>query len=146
MAEIRSAAAGDLDAIARIEQVSNSSPWSKDAFVVETERDVSTVDVVTVSGQVVGFVVHWLVAGEGHILNVAVDPEFRGRGLGVLLVTHVLECARAENGTYVMLEVRETNEAARGLYGRMGFKQIAERTSYYRDNGETALVLGLVLE
>jgi ribosomal-protein-alanine N-acetyltransferase len=136
----------DLDAIERIERVSNASPWSRDSFLVEMQREVSIVEVLTESSTVVGFVVHWLVAGEGHILNVAVAPEARGRGFGRALVRHVLKSARAADGTYVMLEVREGNVAARGLYEGMGFKRIAERGDYYRDNSETALVLGLVLE
>lgn len=146
MQEIRPATVEDLEAIDAIETVSNSSPWTRAAFVVEMEREVSRVEVVTVDRVVAGFIVHWLVAGEGHILNVAVSPEFRGQGLGVALVEYVLQAARLAEGTYVMLEVREGNAPARGLYARMGFKRIAERKTYYRDNGETALVLGLVLE
>ena len=144
-AGIRAAAATDLDAICAIELASNPSPWTRSAFESEIDREVSTVDVVEDAGVVVGFVVHWLVAGEAHILNVAVEPSARGRGLGRLLVDHVIGHARAGDGSYLMLEVREGNAAARALYERFGFKLIARRERYYKDNQEAALVLGLVL-
>lgn len=144
-AEIRPARVADLDVVCRIELDSNPSPWTEAAFESEMTREVSRVDVLEVEGAVLGFVVHWLVAGEAHILNVAVDPNARGRGLGTRLVEHVIAEAVRGEGSYLMLEVREGNAAARGLYERFGFKLIARRERYYKDNQETALILGLVL-
>ncbi len=144
-AGIRSAVLEDLDAVCVIEGASNPSPWTRAAFESEMNREVSTIDVMVENGVIVGFVVHWLVVGEGHLLNVAVSPDARRRGLGRALVEHVIEVARAAEGVYLMLEVRESNAAARTLYARFDFKLVARRERYYKDNQEAALVLGLVL-
>lgn len=144
---IRPATDADLDAVCAIEEIANPSPWSRDAFTAEMNRDISMVDVlVSDSGEVVGFAVHWVVAGEAHLLNVAVAQSHRRRGLGRRLVEHVVRCARERDGTYLMLEVREGNGPARRLYEALGFGLVARRERYYRDNHEAALVLGLVLD
>ena len=143
---IRSAEESDLEAVCSIEAEANPSPWSRSAFEAEMERAISAVDVLVDDGGVVGFAVHWVVAGEAHLLNLAVCASRRGQGYGRALVEHVITAARAADATYLMLEVREGNTAARALYDAYGFGLVARRERYYRDNQEAALILGLMLD
>ncbi|MCB9531081.1 MAG: ribosomal protein S18-alanine N-acetyltransferase [Myxococcales bacterium] len=142
---LRPAGTGDLDAIVAIERASQPSPWPRSLFEDELRRDVAEVTVATVDAAVVGFAVTWVVADEAHVLNVAVAPSARRRGVARSLVVRAIERANAAGAAYVMLEVRESNAAAISLYGALGFKEVGRRPRYYADNGETALVLGLML-
>ena len=135
------------DQIVAIEEASNPSPWSHLAFEQEFARSVSTVVVaLNDAPTVVGFVVYWLVGDEAHILNIAVAPEARGQGVGGRMLDHALDETRAAGAGFLMLEVREANSRARSLYHRRGFREVSRRTGYYRDNGETAVVLGCLLD
>lgn len=144
---IRAASIDDVTrSLLPIERASQPSPWTRHLFDAEFRNEVSRVDVLEVDGSVAGFVVWWLVFDEVHILNVAVAPEQRRRGYGALLVDHVVSRARAQRASFVTLEVRASNEAAQALYAGRGFRELGRRGGYYRDNGEDALVLGLLLE
>jgi len=81
-----------------------------------------------------------LILDEGHILDVAVHPEYRGHGLGKLLVEHVLAACRQRGAEFVSLEVRPSNSEAIGLYHRLGFDETGRRPRYYHD-GEDALLM-----
>jgi ribosomal-protein-alanine N-acetyltransferase len=125
---------GDLPAILAIERVSFPHPWSEASFETELQT-VWSVPVVAVEptpgGEcVVGYACTWHVADEVQLLNVAVHPARRGRGVGETLLRHVLGQA-ASRGAGVVLEVRMANLAARRLYGRLGFRARGLRRSYY---------------
>jgi ribosomal-protein-alanine N-acetyltransferase len=81
-----------------------------------------------------------LLLDEGHILDVAVDPSCRGKGVGRLLVQRVLDDCRVGGASFVSLEVRVSNGAAIALYQGMGFTEVGRRKRYYRD-GEDALMM-----
>jgi [ribosomal protein S18]-alanine N-acetyltransferase len=86
--------------------------------------------------QVVGFAVASVGAGESHLLDVAVAPDVRRRGIGAALVTRLRETVARERGADAMtLEVRPSNTAARALYRRLGFVEAGERPGYYPDGG-----------
>jgi ribosomal-protein-alanine N-acetyltransferase len=85
------------------------------------------------------------VRDEVHISNIAVHPEWRGQGLGALLLLHMLFHALEHEAVVVQLEVRENNVAAQRLYERFGFEKVGRRKKYYRDTGEDALLMDLDL-
>ena len=92
-------------------------------------------------GPVLGYGGFWLVAGEAHISTIAVHPEWRGRGLGELLLAHMLEQATALGAETATLEVRVSNQRAQNLYRKYGFQVVGCRRCYYRDNDEDALIM-----
>ena len=86
-------------------------------------------------------------AGEAHILNVCVHPEYRSRGLGSRLLQRLLTLARKHGADTAFLEVRISNRAALGLYQKLGFNEIGLRRGYYplEDGKEDAVLLALSL-
>lgn len=93
----------------------------------------------------VGFALAWRAADERHLLDLAVDPKWRRRGLGRLLLDAVIAEARANDGRLVLLEARASNDAALALYRSAGFFVTDVRRAYYSDNGEDAVVMRLEL-
>ena len=83
----------------------------------------------------------WLVLDEGHITNIAVHPDYRGRGIGEKLVLAMLELARNSGIAGVTLEVRVSNNAAKKLYNKLGFVDSGIRKGYYSDTGEDAVIM-----
>lgn len=135
--------AEDLDGVLEIEQVSFPRPWSRRQFTNELNNPVSNAYVIRLApdGIVAGYTVFWIIQGEGHILNIAVRGECRRRGLGNRLLSHCLRVMMLNNVFEVFLEVRRSNDVAKGLYRAFGFKEIAERKNYYGD--EDAIVMKL---
>ena len=82
-----------------------------------------------------------LLYDEIHICMLAVHPDYRRLGLGQLLVLDLIEIGARMGGALATLEVRESNQAAQALYGRLGFKEVGRRIRYYKDSGEDALIL-----
>jgi len=124
-------------------------PWSPGQFRHELKvpfsRTVLAWDDSTPTGRLAGYVCRWAVGDELSILNLAVDPPYRRHGLGRALVNLVLDEARDCRATWVTLEVREKNDAARALYSGMGFVQAGLRKDYYA-KGEHALIMSLKFE
>jgi [ribosomal protein S18]-alanine N-acetyltransferase len=88
-------------------------------------------------------VVFWVVAGEMHLLNLAVHRAHRRRGIARALLTAALAQGRGHNVSVVWLEVRPSNAAALALYQSFGFQEVGRRARYYNDNGEDALIYAL---
>jgi [ribosomal protein S18]-alanine N-acetyltransferase len=132
----------DLPEIAAIEQASYAFPWSENIFR-DCLRVGYTCRALDLSGQVIGYGVMSLGAGEAHILNVCVRNEFRSLGFGRRLLEHLLERAGASGVAEAFLEVRPSNLAAIRLYQHLGFEQIGIRRGYYQapDGREDAIVL-----
>lgn len=132
----------DLDDVLAIEQASFKTPWSRGAFRYElTQNRVARSTVVRAEGKVVGYLCLWEIGREIHITNIAVDPDWRRRGIARALIRDMLEGARHRGITQVFLEVRPNNVEALGLYERFGFRVIGRRKGYYVDTGEDALVM-----
>ncbi len=87
-----------------------------------------------------GYIGCWTMVDELHIVTIGVDPNWRQRGLGEALVQRALDLAHELGCESVSLECRESNVAARALYGKYGFEQVGRRRRYYKD-GEDALIL-----
>jgi ribosomal-protein-alanine N-acetyltransferase len=93
----------------------------------------------------VAFVVAHSVIDEAHIVNFAVDKRVRRQGVGRELLSYLLNDLFKRGVRWVTLEVRRSNQAARGLYDGMGFQEVGIRAGYYPDNQEDALVMSLNL-
>lgn len=143
---IRPAERADLLGVIRIEKASFPQPWPYDAFLRFLDEPGFLVAVE--NGLVLGYIV--ADAGEdfgtavGHVKDLAVHPDHRGRGIGSRLLNRGLQRLRRQNAGRVKLEVRASNEAAIGLYDRFGFETHHTIPNYY-DDGEDALVLILSL-
>ncbi len=83
----------------------------------------------------------WLMMDEAHVTSIAVHPALRGRGLGELLMLSLCQMAMDLNARWVTLEVRVSNNVARALYEKLGFRQAGVRQRYYTDNNEDAVVM-----
>jgi ribosomal-protein-alanine N-acetyltransferase len=132
----------DLPDVAAIEQKSYAFPGSESIFR-DCLRVGYTCRALDLSGQIIGYGVMSLGAGEAHVLNVCVRDEYRSLGFGRRLLEHLLERAQAAGVNEAFLEVRPSNLAAIRLYQRLGFEQIGIRRGYYQapDGREDAIVL-----
>jgi ribosomal-protein-alanine N-acetyltransferase len=89
----------------------------------------------------VGYCGFWIAAQEAHVSTIAVDPKYRGEGIGHLLLITAIEKALELDATLVSLEVRVSNSVAQNLYQKYGFKVVGRRPRYYSDNREDALIM-----
>jgi ribosomal-protein-alanine N-acetyltransferase len=120
----------DLQDILRIEELGQVAPWTADIF--ERCWDAGYRGwVIEKEARVVGFIVVSFQAGEAHILNLGVHPDFQRQGHAEELLKQVLVRAKAQNVSTAFLEVRRSNVKAIALYEKMDFVQIGERKQYY---------------
>ena len=133
----------EIDAILAIEQASFTNPWTRDMYVAELKNEgVSFFYLARDKGrQIVGFCSFWRVLDELHINNLAVVPELRRQGVATALLRRVMDEAARFGIRRTMLEVRQSNAAARQLYERFGFVVAGTRSNYYTNPVEDALVL-----
>lgn len=135
---IRKATERDVSALLEIERASFSRPhWTANDFLIDTCL------VAEIDGEVAGLLVFREIypgdntcPPEREILNVAVAPRFRRQGVAISLLRHLL----TTKAVY-FLEVRESNSAARKLYQNLGFVEISQRSDYYREPTERAIVM-----
>ena len=136
---IRRLAYSDLPQVIAIERRAFPTPWSLAMFVLELSKSSGVCLAATVDGRVAGYVVCSRYADVWHVMNVAVDPDHRRRGIAAALLEHLL--AEVGDDAALTLEVRRTNAGAMRLYERHGFRAAGIRRRYYQDNGEDALVM-----
>ena len=142
---IRPAALADAAALVAIERRCFSDPWSEAAFREALLSELTFALVADGGRGVAGYLVGREAAGSGEILNLAVAPEFRRRGIGGALLEEGLIAFRDRHANEVFLEVRESNHSAQALYLARGFRPVGQRAAYYRNPREDALVLRLAL-
>ncbi len=144
--KLRTMEVEDLDAIMMIEELTYTHPWTKGIF-----RDCLRVGycswVMEIDGEVIGYGVMSVAAGEAHILNICIQPDFQGRGLGRKILHRLVTLARDHGVDTMFLEVRCSNRVAQILYESEGFNEIGQRRGYYphTDGREDALVFAKVL-
>jgi ribosomal-protein-alanine N-acetyltransferase len=140
--EIRPMGVKDVDQIIQIEKQAFPTPWTKRTYMAELlDNDRAYYFVARLHGRVVGYIGMWLIAGEGHITNLAVHPQFRRRGVGWELLRALADFARSRGAESLTLEVRVSNSEAQRLYTKFGFIKSGIRRGYYLDNGEDALIM-----
>ncbi len=93
------------------------------------------------AGRLIGFAGMWVMYDEAHVTTIGVDPDYRGRGLGELLLVALFDEALRRGGAWLTLEVRVTNEPAQALYRKYGFTIHGTRKRYYSDNNEDAYIM-----
>ncbi len=137
--------AGHLDEVLALEQRCFSMPWTAKQFGLAFEQKVFSVFGLRAGGRLLAYASVYHAAGELEILNVAVLPECRRRGLGRRLLGLLLQVARKMGITRAVLEVRTGNAPAIALYEGLGFARAGRRPRYYADTGEDALIYALDL-
>jgi ribosomal-protein-alanine N-acetyltransferase len=142
---IRPAVLADAPSLVAIERRSFGDPWSEASFREALTSTWTFVLVAQAARGVVGYLVGREAAGTGEVLNLAVSPDYRRRGVGEALLGAGLATFRRSRIEEVFLEVRESNTSARALYARHGFRPVGQRSAYYRNPKEDALVLRLEL-
>ena len=139
---IRRMTIADVPGVYHIEKDCFSTPWSKQSFVDEMERNPVARYLVAIAGEeIVGYAGAWLILEEGHITNIGVLREYRGQGIGEKLAKGLLTYSANLGVQYMTLEVRKSNIIAQKLYEKMGFQKVGTRKKYYEDNGEDALLM-----
>jgi len=158
----------DIPTVSLVEQAVFTMPWSSTAFEYELRHNPSSRYLVlrylpwyktapgegTLSRRVwrlwkpsredsslLGYGGFWMMVDEAHICTLALRDEWRGRGLGELLLASLVEQAMERQAAVVTLEVRVSNLRAQGLYTKYGFKTVGERKHYYSDNHEDAFIM-----
>jgi len=137
----------DIDRVISIEKRAYRFPWTEGIFqdclragctvwLCESDQDIQGYGVLTSGG------------GEGHILNLCVDPNYQQNGVGTMLLRALLATAEIAKVMTLFLEVRPSNKAALGLYEKFGFNEVGVRSNYYpAENGrEDAIVLAKELK
>ena len=147
--KIRMATLENLDVLVVLEEASFSVPWSKKSFEAELRgNQFSRILMITHSEdglevQAIGYICVWMVFEEIRFLNLAIHPEFRRRGLATRLIREAIRLGREEGCCRGMLEVRESNHAAKKLYESFHFQAYATRKSYYTNPTEDAILMTL---
>lgn len=132
----------DVVAVNRIERESFPVPWPDYAFRQELQANRLAHYLVVRSGAaVVAYGGLWLMVDEAHITTFAVLPDWRRQGVGGRLMVELMRLARDLQAQVMTLEVRLSNQPARALYARFGFRPVGIRPRYYSDNGEDALIM-----
>ncbi|MFC7441610.1 ribosomal protein S18-alanine N-acetyltransferase [Laceyella putida] len=136
----------DLTRIEEVENLSFPTPWPRKAFYNELVlNQFAHYTVVSVDGEIAGYCGFWLILDEAHITNVAIHPDYRGRGLGKAILLHVMQLARELGAASMTLEVRVSNHVAQRLYEHLGFVRSGLRKEYYTDNKEDAFIMWVTL-
>ena len=130
----------DIAQIAEIEKQCFSDPWSEQAFESSMNTPFFYGFLFEEGGQVCAYACEMVIFEDAEILNIAVAPSFRRRGLGKELMLALENYAKNKGAERLLLEVREGNLAARGLYEKQGFLAFGVRKNYYED-GENAIVM-----
>jgi [ribosomal protein S18]-alanine N-acetyltransferase len=142
---IRPLSYADLPQVIAIERRTFTTPWSLAMFVLELSKSSGLcLAAADENGELLGYLICSRFDTVWHLMNVAVDPAQRRRGVGSALLEQMIE--RAGPDEEYTLEVRPSNEQAIMLYERLGFRAAGRRPRYYRDNGEDALIMWRTLE
>ena len=143
-ASIRIAISDDIPAILAIEQSTPASAhWTAEQYQARIGNREACFLVAESQGGILGFLCANIVAGEWEIENVVVDETSRRHGLGSQLMRAVIARWQKSGSTVLLLEVRESNVAARALYARHSLHETGRRRAYYRDPDEAAVLYAL---
>ena len=127
--------------IAALEKLCFSDPWSENSIASELENKLSLWLVAVEDGKVVGYVGSQTVLGWTDMMNIAVHPDYRRRGIAESLVEQLVDALKANQAENLTLEVRASNTPAISLYEKLGFAQVGLRKNYYHNPKEDALIL-----
>jgi [ribosomal protein S18]-alanine N-acetyltransferase len=154
---------GDVDRVMAIEEAAFPAPWPASAYRHElAQNELATYLVLRARltqapsgwrrvvsrwkqepGAILAYGGFWAILDEAHISTIAVHPEWRGCGLGEMMLVALLDTAVLRAATQATLEVRVSNKVAQGLYAKYSFLEVGRRSRYYHDNNEDALIMTL---
>lgn len=146
LVEVRTMNYSDLKQVIAVEERAYPHPWTLGIF-----RDCLRVGynawVVTLDNNIIGYGIVMLSPGEAHILNICIDPDYQGKGLGRFLLRHLVKKSNQTDIDMILLEVRRSNMSAQQLYQSEGFHELGVRKAYYpAENGrEDAIILARYL-
>ena len=145
---LRPATEDDLNGVVQIERACFADPWTEESFrrLLAGHSAIFQVVGYPPDYSVAGYVIAFAIGEDAELLNIAVDPEHRGKGLAGQMLDAVLIQLAGRAVKNAFLEVRESNNAARALYRSRGFGEIGRRRNYYRRPVEDALVMRRMLE
>lgn len=140
----------DMDAIgarkaAELEKRCFSSPWEFEEYEKSRQREDFSCLCAYTDGEFSGFLMAFHVLDECHLLDIATEEKFRRRGIGAGLIRELMKRAGEKDGSVIYLEVREKNQAARGLYEKLGFVPVGKRKDYYKYPTDDAVLYTLTL-
>ena len=127
--------------VAELEKLCFSTPWSEKSIAGELGNDYSLWYVAVCDGAVLGYIGSQTSCGETDMMNVAVHPDHRRRGIAESLIDCLILELKNRGSCCLALEVRLSNEPAIALYEKLGFRQVGRRPNYYRNPKEDALIL-----
>ena len=128
-------------AVAALEKICFSDPWSENSVGSELHNKLALWLVAEEEGEVAGYIGSQTVMDETDMMNVAVHPDQRRKGIAEALVLSLVEELKQKGSRCLTLEVRASNAPAIALYEKLGFSQIGRRKNYYRNPREDALIL-----
>lgn len=127
--------------IAQLEKICFSDPWSEKSVASELNNPLALWLTAVEGERVTGYIGSQTVMDETDMMNVAVHPDFRRRGIAEALVNELVARLKSRGSRCLTLEVRVSNLSAITLYEKLGFSQIGRRKNYYRNPREDALIL-----
>ena len=136
----------DYPAVAEIEKLCFSHPWSEATVAAEAKNPLADFFGAFFEGELAGYIGGRTIAGETEIFNVAVAPKFRRNGLGKALIAKFIEAVREKGTKVIFLEVRTSNLPAINLYESAGFVFCGIRKDYYTDPKENAILMRLAFD
>ena len=138
---IENMTADRVSQVAELEKLCFSDPWSENSVASELMNPLSYWLVALDGDRLLGYVGSQTVVGETDMMNIAVHPEYRRRGVAEKLILALVEGLKGMESHCLTLEVRASNVPAIALYEKLGFAQVGLRKNYYRNPKEDALIL-----
>jgi [ribosomal protein S18]-alanine N-acetyltransferase len=135
----------DIKKVLEIEKRSFVTPWTKKMLHETLSSPISASFIIEKNDLLLGYIMLYSVLDEAHILNLAINPDCRGRGYASQLIRYIIEYCVKKGISDFFLEVRDSNIKAINLYRMFGFEVIGKRKGYYTDTHEDALVMQLSL-
>ena len=132
--------------LAELEKICFSEPWSENALREEINNPAAFFVSAVEGDAVLGYGGMHTVLGESYIDNIAVFPEYRGRGVGRRITQTLIEKAKENSGVFITLEVRASNAPAISLYRSLGFETAGIRKRFYAQPEEDAVIMTLSFE
>ena len=139
--EIRKMTAREVPQVAELEKLCFAMPWSEKSVAGELDNPLALWLVAMEGDRLAGYVGSQTVMDETDMMNIAVHPDFRHQGIATGLVVDLIGALKLRGSHCLTLEVRASNEPAKALYEKMGFRMVGRRPGYYQNPREDALIL-----
>lgn len=136
----------DMAAVVAIEKASAITPFAATQFFRELALPNAHLYVAKEGDKILGYIDFWLVADEVEIINIAVAPGARQKGIGSALIMFLIQLSAKHKARRITLEVRKSNIAAQALYQKFEFAQVSVRRRYYQEPVEDGLVFQRLVE